>query len=92
MTKLPSWTNKLTGGSSAYYMLDLGDGRKVEAMDVIEGLSLNFAEGNILKALWRRAAARLGGGKPGTTSLYDAEKIVFFGERELSRERRIADV
>ena len=81
--------NKLTGGPSANYGLVLPNGTQVEAIDVIEGLALNFSEGNILKALWRRAVARLGGGKPGTTSLYDAEKIVFFGQRELDRERRI---
>lgn len=89
MTTLPSWTNKLTGGSSAYYLADLADGRTVECFDLIEALNLNFAEGNILKALWRRAKARLGGGKPGTSSLYDAEKLVFMSERELARERRI---
>lgn len=83
-------TPKLTGGSSAYYLVQLHDGRTVECFDLIEALDLNFAEGNILKALWRRATARLGGGKPGTTSLYDAEKIVFMGERELAKERRLA--
>jgi hypothetical protein len=81
---------KLTGGSSAYYIAKLLGGGEVECMDIIEALSLNFAEGNILKALWRRAAARKGGGKHGTTSLYDAEKIVFFGQRELERELLLA--
>lgn len=78
---------KLTGGSSAYYMADLLDGRQIECFDLIEALGLNFAEGNILKALWRRAKARMGGGKPGTSSLYDAEKLVFMAKRELDRER-----
>lgn len=81
--------NELTGGTSAYYRVRLPDGHEVDAIDLIEALALNFSEGNIFKALWRRAAARLGIGKPGTTSLYDAEKIVFFGERELARERRL---
>lgn len=81
--------NELTGGKSAYYLATLPDGRVVECFDLIEALALNFAEGNILKALWRRAVARLGGGKPGTTSLYDAEKLVYMSERELAREQRI---
>lgn len=79
----------LTGGSSAYYRRRLADGYELECFDLIEALELNFAEGNILKALWRRAVARLGGGKPGTTSLYDAEKLVYMSERELAREQRI---
>jgi hypothetical protein len=77
----------LTGGSSAYYVQRLACGFEVECFDLIEALNLNFAEGNILKALWRRAKARMGGGKPGTSSLYDAEKLVFMSERELARER-----
>jgi hypothetical protein len=77
----------LTGGSSSYYIVRLLDGREVECFDLIEALQLNFAEGTILKALWRRAKARMGGGKPGTSSLYDAEKLVFMSERELARER-----
>jgi hypothetical protein len=81
--------SELTGGSSSYYKRQLLDGRWVECMELIEALALNFSEGNILKALWRRAAARIGDGKPGTTSLYDAEKIVFFGQRELEREQRL---
>lgn len=82
---------ELTGASSPYYRRRLADGYELECFDLIEALALNFAEGNILKALWRRAVARLGGGKPGTSSLYDAEKLVFMSERELARERRISD-
>jgi hypothetical protein len=52
-----------------------------ECIDIIEALNLNFAEGNILKAIWRSAGKRLGGGKPGTSALYDAEKVRFFGDR-----------
>jgi hypothetical protein len=75
----------LTGGSSAYYRHPGQTATSLECFDLIEALDLNFAEGNILKALWRRAVARMGGGKPGTTSLYDAEKLVFMSERELAR-------
>jgi hypothetical protein len=86
---------KLTGGSSDYYVLHVaspvrgGPPYTAECQDIIEALKLSFNEGNILKALWRRAAARLGNGKPGTTSRYDAEKMVFFSERELAQEAPI---
>lgn len=84
---------ELTGGSSDYYKLFIAHPTapykfpyEVECNDIIEGLNLSFAEGNILKAIWRRAAQRLGNGKPGTDSLYDAEKMVFFAQRELAKE------
>lgn len=81
--------SELTGGSSAYYRRRLADGYELECFDVIEALEMNFAEGNIFKALWRRCMDRLGSGKPGTTALYDAEKMVFMSERELAREKRL---
>ena len=78
---------KLTGGSSDYYKLPVtaptsgGPAYTAECNDIIEALGMNYAEGNALKALWRIAAARMDNGKPGTTALYDSEKVVFFGQR-----------
>ena len=79
---------KLTGGSSGYYTVKVerpttkGNPPYIaECNDIIEALGMTFAEGNILKATWRTAAARMDNGKQGTTALYDAEKIVFFGDR-----------
>lgn len=87
-------TTKLTGGSSDYYEVEVKKPTKkyrcsytAECNDIIEALNLNFAEGNIMKALWRRAKARMGGGKVGTTSLYDAEKCQFFSERLVEQEK-----
>jgi hypothetical protein len=80
-----STTTPLTGGSSDYYKLVLENERQVECQEIIEALNLNFSEGNILKALWRQAAKRLGNGKAGTTAKYDREKIVFFGNRLLAQ-------
>ncbi|AYJ85523.1 hypothetical protein D3Y57_05435 [Sphingomonas paeninsulae] len=80
-------TKTLTGGSSSYYRLLIdkptsgGEPYETECNDCIEALRMTYAEGNAFKAIWRIAAGRLGTGKPGTTALYDAEKIVFFGER-----------
>jgi hypothetical protein len=81
---------KLTGGSSDYYKTQIDtpttkgkDPYEAECNDIIEALDMRFSEANVFKAIWRRAAARLGNGKPGTTDLYDAEKIKFFGDRIL---------
>ena len=82
----------LTGGSSDYYKIQVDhpttEGNKpylAECNDIIEALGLSFAEGNILKAIWRSAAKRQGNGKQGTTERYDLEKIVFFAKRLLTQ-------
>lgn len=81
----------LTGGSVGYYRARVssptsgGDAYIVECNDIIEALGMNYAEGNVLKALWRLAALRKGQGKPGNTSKYDAEKIKFFADRILAQ-------
>jgi hypothetical protein len=85
---------QLTGGSSDYYKVPVTHPTTPENLpyvaecnDIIEALDMRFAEANIFKAIWRRAAARLGNGKTGTTGLYDAEKMVFFSMRELVKEQ-----
>jgi hypothetical protein len=42
---------------------------------------MNYAEGNVFKAVWRMCAAKQGRGKDSASLLYDAEKIVYFGNR-----------
>lgn len=87
---------KLTGGSNDYYKVVVasptngGSGYAAECNDIIESLGMTFAEGNIMKALWRRAALRNGGGKPGSTSLYESEKIEFFAKRLVAFDREHA--
>jgi hypothetical protein len=76
----------LTGGSSPYYSIDV-NGVTIECNDLIRALQLPYADGNVLKAVWRIAIDRIGRGKPGTTRLYDAEKIVFFGNDMVEREK-----
>lgn len=76
---------KLTGGSSSHYVIDVyrpleGSPYRAQCLDIITTLNMTFAEGEAFKALWRKAAARLGNGKPGNTALYDAEKVKFYGE------------
>jgi hypothetical protein len=85
-----------TGGSVGYYQVRItapvsgGDVYTAECNDIIEALGMNYAEGNAFKAIWRRCAARtLGKAKAGyKDGLYDAEKVVFFGERMVAQEKR----
>ena len=85
---------KLTGGSSDYYKVWIQDPTTpenepymAECNDIIEALDMTYAEGNVFKAVWRRAALRNGMGKPGSTLLYDSEKAEFFSKR-LVRDAR----
>ena len=75
-----------TGGSSSYYDLKVGD-TTIKCLDIIEGLDMSYNEGNILKAVWRIAAAKQGKKKKGNNMYYDSEKIVFFGERLLEEHK-----
>lgn len=85
--------NEYTGGSVSYYTVEVesptsgGNAYAAECNDIIEALDMNYAEGNAFKALWRRAAARMGKAKAGyKDGLYDAEKVVFFGQRLVVQE------
>lgn len=94
--------DEYTGGSTTYYQVDIthpinSDAQPytAECQDIIDALGMTFNEGNAFKALWRRCAARtLGKSKRGyTDGLYDAEKVVFYGERlvQLEQLQRKAD-
>ena len=84
-----------TGGSVSYYAIKVERPTNqkaapytAECNDIIEALGMNYAEGNAFKAIWRRCAARLGKSKKGyTDGLYDAEKVVFFGQRLVAQEK-----
>jgi hypothetical protein len=88
-------SEEYTGGSVGYYKTWISNpttpGVKpymAECNDIIEALEMNYAEANIFKANWRRAAARQGKQKRGyTDGLYDAEKMVFFSERVVVQEK-----
>ena len=82
-----------SGAHAAYYELTIqrpksgGAAYVVECQDIIEALKMDFNEGNAFKALWRRAAGRLGNVKKGNEDpLYDAQKIKFYGNRILAQE------
>lgn len=81
-------TREYTGGSVSYYTVTIAnptsgrDSYSAECNDIIEALGMNYAEGNAFKAIWRACAARKGLGKRGyTDGRYDAEKVVFYGQR-----------
>lgn len=81
--------SEYTGGSVSYYSVAVErpttEGLApymAECNDLIEALGMNYAEGNAFKAIWRMCAARQGKSKKGyTDGLYDAQKVVFFGQR-----------
>lgn len=84
---------KDSGEHASYYEVDItrpksgGAAYMAECQDIIEALKMDFNEGNAFKALWRRAAARLGNVKKGNEDpLYDAQKIKFYGNRILKQE------
>ncbi len=76
------------GGAVSYYTVHVSSPKTIagpydaECSDIIESLNMTFAEGEAFKALWRKAAARLGKRKEGyDNGLYDAEKVAMFGAR-----------
>ena len=85
-------TEEHTGGSSSYYQVkiehprDTGYAYTAECIDIIQALDMTFDEGNVFKACWRKAAQRQGKCKKGSTALYDAEKIEFFGASMVRQE------
>lgn len=85
-----SQSPSLTGGSSDYYKLEI-NGLVIECNDIIKALGLNFAQGNVFKAVWRIGADNIGKGKPGNTRLYNAEKVVFFGNDMVEMEKAHAN-
>lgn len=85
-----------TGGSVSYYSAKVErptspDAKPytAECNDIIEALGMNYAEGNAFKAIWRSCAARnLGKSKLGyKDGKYDAEKVVFFGQRMVEQAK-----
>ena len=85
-----------TGGSVSYYKLQIANpvsgqnAYMAECQDIIETLNMDFNEANAFKAIWRRAAARtLGLVKKGSNGgLYDAEKILYAGQRLVALAKR----
>lgn len=89
---------ELTGGRVNYYLASVNNPQReeqpgyiAECEDIIQALDMTFDEGCLFKALWRTASARLGNGKPGQKAVYDAEKMVHYAGRILTKTKREAD-
>lgn len=89
---------ELTGGRVNYYLASVNNPQReeqpgyiAECEDVIQALDMTFDEGCLFKALWRTASARLGNGKPGQKAVYDAEKMVHYAGRILTKTKREAN-
>lgn len=81
-------TEALTGLRVNYYLAQVKQPQReeqqpyqAECEDIIQALQMTFDEGCLFKALWRNAAARLNNGKPGQSSVYDAEKMTHYAAR-----------
>lgn len=60
----------------------------IECEDVIATFNMSFAEGTVLKSLWRSCAERtLGKLKRGGDSIRDAEKMVYYSKEIIRRAR-----
>jgi len=89
-----------TGGSSGYYTIEVAtpqnkeqDSYLAECVDIMEALQMTYSEANAFKAIWRMAASRNTSivSKKGNNSIYDSEKVVFFGNRMLEQAKRLRD-
>lgn len=89
-------TPEYTGSSVSYYRVTITKPTSLdippytaECNDIIEALGMNYAEGNAFKAIWRSCAARnLKLAKASyKDGLYDAEKVVFFGQRMVEQAK-----
>jgi len=81
-----------SGGSCGYYEVQVEiqhlyhEGKYpylAECGEIGEALELTPTEANIMKEIWRTAAARKGKKKKGNNDIRAAEKIIFFGKRLL---------
>lgn len=75
---------EITGGNVNYYLIDVAKTANpyvAEVEDIIETLNMNFAEGTVLKSLVRLCKLKQNFGKPGSSELYEAQKINYYGER-----------
>ncbi len=80
---------EFSGGNVDYYLLNIAEPKRlppymVECEDIIEALNMTFAEGNVLKSLWRSCNMRVHGhGKRGQDDfgVYDGDKVAYYGAR-----------
>ncbi len=79
---------KQSGGDSDYYLCHILHPKRlkpsiVECEDIIYALQMTFAEGESFKATWRKAVARLNGGKIGDSPIRNAQKVEHYGKGQI---------
>lgn len=80
-------TTVLSGGNQNYYLFTIPDNNGLEIVgeveDVIEYFNMNFALATCFKSLLRLIKLRQDLGKPGSTKIYESEKIDYYSKRSL---------
>lgn len=81
---------QLTGDNVDYYLIPVHNPKRLpphvtEVEDIIEALGMNFAEGTLFKSLVRLTQLRNSRGKPGSTPLYEAQKLVYYAARVMAQ-------
>lgn len=85
---------EITGGNTNYYLIDISNPKRlepyvVEVEDIIEALDMSFAEGTVLKSLIRLCQLRKNLGKPGSSPLYESQKIKYYADRLLVKYQKL---
>ena len=88
MEEVNNKQKEITGGNVNYYLINVGKPKRLEPYvaeveDIIEALDMNFAEGTLFKSLIRLCKLRQDLGKPGSSELYEAQKIKYYADRVL---------
>lgn len=86
----------ISGGNVNYYLVDVPRPKRLapyvmEVEDIIEALDMNFAEGTMFKSLVRLRKLKQNLGKPGSSKLYEAEKIKYYADRIAIQAQQILD-
>ena len=86
---------QLSGGLNSYYLVQVTHPQRsgqepyvAECEDITDALDLTPDEFCVFKSIWRTAMARKGQGKPGNTTLYDAQKQHHYTGRILAKALR----
>ena len=82
-----------SGGDNDYWVATITEPKRLEPYraeceDLIEHFQFSFAEGNAFKALWRMGMDRAAEGKPGDTPLRNAQKVAYYGQRMVVKEKK----
>jgi len=85
---------EISGGNTNYYLINIPNPKRldpyvVEVEDIIEALDMSFAEGTILKSLIRLCQLRKNLGKPGSSPLYESQKIKYYSDRLLAKYEKL---